>query len=46
MTPIVTAIVALVLIAIVWKLFKGIAKTIALVAILALAAIFIFGVGV
>tara|TARA_E500000305_G_C3983467_1_gene218100 strand:+ start:622 stop:765 length:144 start_codon:yes stop_codon:yes gene_type:complete len=45
MDPIVTALVAVVLIAIAWKVFKGIVKTVALVAILAVAALFVFGGG-
>jgi len=38
-------IVALLLVAVVWKLFKGMAKTIALVGLLVLAAIYVFGFG-
>ncbi len=37
-------VVALVAIVVSWKLFKGLAKTAALVAILIVAAIFMFGV--
>ena len=36
-------VVALVLIVVAWKVLKGLAKTVALVAILALAAVFVFG---
>tara|TARA_Y100000991_G_C21716304_1_gene240166 strand:- start:108 stop:257 length:150 start_codon:yes stop_codon:yes gene_type:complete len=43
---IVTIIAALVLVAIVWKIFGGIVKTIALLAILAAAAWFVFAGGV
>jgi hypothetical protein len=39
--PIVVALIAVVL---AWKLFKGLAKTAALVVIVILAAIFVFGV--
>jgi hypothetical protein len=39
--PIVVALVAVVL---AWKLFKGLAKTAALVAVVILAAIYVFGV--
>jgi hypothetical protein len=39
--PIVVALVAIV---VSWKLLKGLVKTVALVAILILAAIFVFGV--
>ncbi len=45
MDPIVTALVAIVLIVIAWKVLKGIVKTVALVAILAAAALFVFGGG-
>ena len=38
-----TILVALVLIVVAWKVFKGIVKTVALVVILAAAAIFVFG---
>ena len=41
---VIPVIVALVLIAIAWKVFKGIAKTVVLVGILALAAIYVFGI--
>ncbi len=40
---IVPVVVALVLVAIAWKLLKGLIKTVALVAILALAALYVFG---
>ena len=36
-------IIALVLIVLAWKLLAGIVKTVALVAILAVAALFVFG---
>ncbi|WP_165362137.1 hypothetical protein [Qipengyuania thermophila] len=36
-------VVALIAVVIAWKLFKGVAKTVALVAILALAALVVFG---
>ena len=45
MSPIVTLVVALVLIVIAWKLLKGLVKTVALVGILALAAYFVFQSG-
>ena len=38
-----TILIALVLAFIAWKVLKGLAKTVALVAILALAAVFVFG---
>ena len=41
---IIAIVVALVAIVISWKLLKGLVKTAALVAILVLAAIFVFGV--
>ena len=37
-------VVALVAVVVSWKLLKGLVKTVALVAILVLAAIFVFGV--
>jgi len=46
MDPIVTALVAVVLIAIAWKVFKGIVKTVILLAILAIAALVVFGGGI
>ncbi len=42
---IVSLIVALILIVIAWKVFTGIVKTVALVAIVALAAVYLFGFG-
>ena len=36
-------LIALVLVAVAWKLFKGAAKTIALVVIAGLAALYVFG---
>jgi|GEM_PF-3394069 hypothetical protein len=38
-------IVALLIIAVIWKMFKGIAKTVALVGLLVIAAIYVFGFG-
>jgi hypothetical protein len=38
--------VALVLVVVAWKLLKGLVKTVALVAILALAALYVFGGGI
>ena len=43
MEPFIPLVVALVLIVVAWKVLKGLAKTVALVAILALAAVFVFG---
>ena len=43
MELIVPIVIALVLIVIAWKVLKGLAKTVALIAILALAAVFVFG---
>lgn len=40
---IVTIIVALIAVAIAWKVFSGLIKTLALVAILAIAAFVVFG---
>ena len=37
--------VALVLVVIAWKVFKGLVKTVVLVGILALAALYVFGGG-
>jgi hypothetical protein len=37
-------VVALIAIGLAWKLFKGMAKTVALVAILVVAALYVFGV--
>ena len=44
MSPIVAIVVALVLIAIAWKVLRGLIKTVVLLAILVLAAVFVFGV--
>ncbi len=41
----VPVVVALVLIVIAWKVFKGLVKTVVLVGILALAAWYVFGSG-
>jgi hypothetical protein len=38
-------IVALVLVVVAWKLLKGVVKTVVLVGILALAALYVFGGG-
>ena len=38
-------VVALILIVIAWKVLKGVAKTVALIGILALAAFYVFGTG-
>ena len=43
MEAVVPLIVALVLIVIAWKVLKGVIKTVALVAILAIAAVWVFG---
>ncbi|MFB0611533.1 hypothetical protein [Aurantiacibacter poecillastricola] len=43
MDQIVPILIAVVLIAIAWKVLKGIVKTVALVAILAAVAIWVFG---
>jgi len=45
MELIVPLAVALVLVVVAWKLLKGLVKTVALVAILALAALYVFGGG-
>ena len=45
MELIVPIIVALVLIVIAWKVLKGLVKTIALIAIAGLAALYVFGGG-
>ena len=45
MELIVPIIVALVLIVIAWKVLKGLAKTVVLVGILALAAVYVLGTG-
>ena len=44
-STIVTLIVALIAIVIAWKVLKGVVKTVALVGILIIAAIFVFGGG-
>ena len=44
MEPFIPILIALVLIAVAWKVLKGIVKTVALVAILIVAAVFVFGV--
>ena len=46
MNPIIAIAIAIVLIAIAWKVVKGVAKTVVLVAILALAAVFVLAGGV
>ena len=43
MEVVVPLVVALILVVLAWKLLKGLIKTVALVAILALAAVFVFG---
>ena len=43
MEPIVLLVVALLGVVLAWKLLKGLAKTVVLVGILALAAIYVFG---
>jgi len=42
---IIPIVVALVLVVIAWKVFKGLVKTVVLVGILALAALYVFGGG-
>jgi hypothetical protein len=42
---IISLLVALVLIVIAWKVFTGVVKTIALVAIVAMAAVYLFAFG-
>ena len=42
----VTIIVAVLLVFLAWKFLKGIVKTVALVAILVVAALFVFGGGI
>ena len=44
MSLIAAIVIALIAIGLAWKLFKGLAKTAALVAILVVAAIYVFGV--
>ena len=46
MNPIIAIAIAIVLIAIAWKVVKGVAKTVVLVAILALAVVFVLAGGV
>ena len=46
MNPIIAIAIAIVLIAIAWKVVKGVAKTMVLVAILALAVVFVLAGGV
>ena len=46
MSLIVAIVIALVLIAIAWRVLKGIAKTVGLVAILVLAVVFVLAGGV
>ena len=43
MDPIVLIVVALLAVVLAWKLLKGLAKTVVLVGILALAAVYVFG---
>ena len=43
MSPIVAIVIALVLVFLAWKVLRGIIKTVVLVGILVLAAIFVFG---
>ncbi len=38
-----TLVIALILVAIAWKVFTGVVKTLALLAILVVAAVFVFG---
>ena len=45
MEPFIPLVVALVLIVVAWKVLKGLAKTIALIAIAGLAALYVFGGG-
>ena len=45
MELVVPLVVALVLVVIAWKLLKGLVKTVVLVGILALAALYVFGGG-
>ena len=44
-SSIITLIVAVIAIAIAWKVLKGLVKTVALVAILVIAALMVFGGG-
>ena len=43
MEPFLPLVVGLILIVIAWKVLKGLAKTVALVVILGLAALYVFG---
>lgn len=43
MEPVIPILVALVLVFLAWKLLAGLVKTVALVAILVVAAVFVFG---
>ena len=43
MDPIVLIVVALLAVVLAWKLLKGLVKTVVLVGILALAAVYVFG---
>ena len=43
MEPIVLLVVALLAVVLAWKLLKGLVKTVVLVGILALAALYVFG---
>ena len=43
MEPVVLVVVALLAVVLAWKLLKGLAKTVVLVGVLALAAIYVFG---
>ena len=43
MEPIVLLVVALLAVVLAWKLLKGLVKTVVLVGILALAAVYVFG---
>ena len=45
MDQVLPIIIALILVFIAWKVLKGIIKTVVLIAILAAAAIYVFGVG-
>jgi hypothetical protein len=45
MELVIPLIVALVLVVVAWKLLKGVVKTVVLVGILALAALYVFGGG-
>ena len=46
MELVVPIVIALVLVVVAWKLLKGLVKTVVLVAILALAALYVFGGGI